>query len=245
MKKYKLTTLQGKDIVLDISHLFKEEVISINITKLAKQFGKSRNMMYKFLNSDSFKEYVKAYSNVTKKGDVKLIEKREGRYGGTYVHSDVILPILRYLSPEFAVRCDLYLKHVIQQSHDEKVSARVAISVNKANQDWIEARGHGKDSRKLLTNKVKDFCGYAEQQRGRRYNKLCPYYKLITDAIYAYVGVSIPKVGQSPRDVYSGAVVEAIELAELEVIELLEDVMEANGSRKGIKTLILERLSNE
>jgi len=241
MKKYELTTLQGKDIVLDISHLLKEEVISINVTKLAKQFGKSRNMMYQFFNSDGFKEYMKAYSNVTENSDVKLIEKREGRYGGTYVHSDVILPVLRYLSPEFAVRCDLYIKYVIQQSHDEKVSARASISANKANDKWLEARDHGKDTRKLFTDKVKEFCEYAEEQRGEPY-KLCPYYKHITDAIYAYIGVSAPKADQSPRDVYSGDVVEAVEVAELETIRLLEDVMNSGGSRKGIKQRIVERL---
>lgn len=244
MKTYELITVQGKDIVFDISYLFKEEVISINVTKLAKQFGKSRNMMYQFLNSDSFKEYMKAYSNVTKNSDVKLIEKREGRYGGTYIHSDIILPVLRYFSLEFAVKCDLYIKKKIQQSHDEKISTRVAIQTNKSNEQWLDARDHGKDARKLLTDKIKKFCQYAEQQRGEPY-KQCPYYKHVTDAIYAHIGVSIPQVGQSPRDVYSGDIVEAIESAELEVMELLDEVMATNGSRKGIKLLILERLSNE
>ncbi len=126
----------------------------------------------------------------------------------------------------------------------EAISVRVASQTNKLNQKWLEAREHGKDTRNLLQDKIKEFCQYAELQRGRSY-KVCPYYKLVTDAIYAYLGVDVPKCGKSLRDVYSGDIVEAIETAELEVIELLDEVMATNGSRKGIKTLILERLANE
>ena len=244
MNQYELIAVQGKDIVLDISQLFQEEVLYVNVTRLAKQFGKSRNMMYQFFNSNGFNEYIEAYSNVTDNSDVKLIEKRGGRYGGTYIHSNILMPVLRYLSPEFAVKCDLYIRQKIQQCHDEKISTRAAIQANKKNQKWLEARDHGKDTRKLLTDKIKEFCQYAEQQRGRPY-KMCPYYKHVTDAIYAYIGVSIPKAGQSPRDVYSGDIVEAIETAELVVIDLLDEVMDLNLSRKGIKTLISGRLVNE
>ena len=122
MNQYELIAVQGKDIVLDISQLFQEEVLYVNVTRLAKQFGKSRNMMYQFFNSNGFNEYIEAYSNVTDNSDVKLIEKRGGRYGGTYIHSNILMPVLRYLSPEFAVKCDLYIRQKIQQCHDEKIS---------------------------------------------------------------------------------------------------------------------------
>lgn len=244
MKKYEITNLQGKNVVIDISQLLKEEVLYINATKLAKQFGKSRNMMYQFFNSNGFKEYIQAYSNVTKNSDVKLIEKREGRYGGTYVHSDILLPVLRYLSPEFAVKCDLYIKNKIQEVHDEKSKDIGRAEANKENKDWREAREHGKDTRKLLQDKVKEFCKYAEEQRESPYRS-CPYYKLVTDAIYNFVGVEIPKGVKLRRDVYSGEIVEAIESSELKVIKLLDEVMNSNGSRKGIKPLIIDRLTHE
>ena len=125
----------------------------------------------------------------------------------------------------------------------EAISVRVASQTNRLNQEWIEAREHGKDTRKLLQDKIKEFCKYAEIQRGKPY-KVCPYYKHITDAIYAYIRIDTPKCGKALRDVYSGDIVEAIEAAELKVIELLDEVVESNGSRKGIKTLILERLAN-
>ncbi|GIU00546.1 hypothetical protein TSL6_10520 [Sulfurovum sp. TSL6] len=126
----------------------------------------------------------------------------------------------------------------------EAISARVASQTNRLNQEWLEARDQGKDTRKLLQDKIKEFCQYAELQRGRPY-KVCPYYKLVTDAIYSYIGVVAPKCGKTLRDIYSGDIVEAIESSELEVIELLDEVMATNGSRKGIKPLILERLANE
>jgi len=96
----------------------------------------------------------------------------------------------------------------------------------------------------MLTDKIKEFCQYAEQQRGRPY-KLCPYFKHVTEAIYAYVGVSIPKAGQSPRDVYSGDTLEAIETAELVTIDLFDEILKVKGSRKGIKPLIIDRLTHE
>ncbi len=244
MKKYELTIVQGKNIVIDISQLFREEVLAVNVTKLAKQFGKNRQSVAQFLNSDSYRSYLEAYSNVYKNIDVKLMEKREGRYGGTYIHSDILMPVLRYLSPEFAVVCDLYIKHKIQEVHDEKSKAIGRIEANKSNLEWIEAREHGKNTRKLLQDKIKEFCQYAEHQRGRPY-KQCPYYKHMTDAVYNFIGVEAPKGGKSPRDIYSGDIVEAIETTELEVIKMLDEVMDSEKSRKGIKTLVADRLTHE
>jgi transcriptional antiterminator Rof (Rho-off) len=246
MKKYELSTLQGKNIVLDISELLKGEVLYVNATSLARQFGKDRRQLEKFLKTKAFIEYEKALFKVIQKSDFKTEEKGlkyslKGKYGGTYLHNDLLIIFLRWLNPEFAVNCDLYIKHKIQMAHDEKVSARASISANKANAKWIEARDHGKDTRKLFTDKVKEFCEYAEEQRGKPY-KLCPYYKHITDAIYDFIRVSVPRADQSPRDVYSGDVVESIESAELEVIKLLGEIIESNKSRKGIKPLIMDRL---
>lgn len=249
MQEYEFTSLQGKDVVIDISHLLKEEVLYVNATSLARQFGKDRRQLEKFLKTNTFMEYEKALFKVIQKGDFKTDGKGlrysiKGKYGGTYLHNDLLIIFLRWLDPEFAVKCDFYIKNKIQEFHDEKISTKVAIQTNKANQEWSEVRNHGKYTRKAFTDKVKEFCKYAELQRGKPYS-ICPYYKLITDAIYTYLGVSISKVGQSPRDIYSGAVVEAIEAAELEVIKLIEEIMELNGSRKGIKPLIINRLTYE
>ncbi|MDM5264563.1 Rha family transcriptional regulator [Sulfurovum sp. XTW-4] len=128
-----------------------------------------------------------------------------------------------------------------KQATSNAISARVAIETNKANTDWIAAREQGKSTRKLLQNKIKEFCLYAEKQRGRSYSS-CPYYKLITNAIYSCLGIDISKKGATPRDIYSGNIVEAIEHAELKVIELLDDIMVSKGTRKGIQHQIARKL---
>ena len=241
MKKYELTQVQGKNIVIDISQLFREEVLYVNATKLAKQFGKSSQSLYQFLNSDGFKEYENAVNRINENIDTLTKKNQRGKYAGTYIHSSLIIYFLRWIDVEFAVKCDLYIRNKIQEIHDEKSKAIGRIEANYENQEWLETRDHGKNIRKLLQEKIKKFCQYAEQQRDSPY-KSCPYYKHVTDAIYTFVGIKAPKGGKTPRDVYSGDIVEAIESAELEVIKLLDELIEAGKSRKGIKQHIANRL---
>lgn len=126
----------------------------------------------------------------------------------------------------------------------EAISAKVAIQCNKANEAWIEARHDGKDTRKSLSDKIKDFCNYAEEQRGESYGKNCPYFKIITDAIYNYLGIESPKGGKAPRDTLSGDKIESIERAEAVVIDLLDEIIETNGTRQNLKARIIERLNH-
>jgi Rha family phage regulatory protein len=130
-----------------------------------------------------------------------------------------------------------------KQATAEAISARAAIESNKANEAWIEARCDGKDTRKSLSDKIKEFCSYAEEQRGESYGKNCPYFKIITDAIYNHLNIEAPKGGKAPRDTLSGDRVEAIQRAEAVVIDLLDEVMATNGTRKNLKARIVERLN--
>jgi len=250
MKKFELTTIQGKDVFIDISQLLKEEVLYVNATSLAKQFGKNRRQLEKFLKTNTFIEYEKALFKVIQKGDFKTDGKGlrysiKGKYGGTYLHSDLLMIFLRWLNPKFAIKCDLYIKNKIQEVRDEKSKAAGRIESNKENKNWCEARDHGKDTRKQFTEKVKAFCNFAEEERREPYDE-CPYYKDIPDAIYDYVGVPIPKNGQSPRDIYTAKIVEVIEAAEVEVIELLDEWMiDEEELPKDIKALIVKRLTHE
>lgn len=254
MKKYELTTVQGKDIVIDISQLFREEVLYVNATSLARQFGKSRNMMYQFFNSNSFKEYLDAYSNVTENSDVKLIEKREGRYGGTYIHSDILLPVLRYLSPEFAVKCDLFIRKMIQQVHDEIIAAKATATANKKYELWNEQREQGKIAHRSYTDTIKAFCLSAEEQRGGSYaidkdgnpnNKPCPYYIHFQRLVYQRAGVELSKGHLPKRDTLSGAELEEVESVESDIAELIEHLMIDRMDYKKIFKQIKNRLYNE
>jgi Rha family phage regulatory protein len=124
----------------------------------------------------------------------------------------------------------------------EAISAKVAIQCNKRNDFWIEARHEGKNTRKALQEKIKEFCQYAEEQRGGAYPKTCPYYKIITSAVYEFLGLEAPKASKSLRDIYSGDIVEAIENTEIQVIKILNEFMLINETRKGLKNKIIDRL---
>ncbi|MDD2265777.1 Rha family transcriptional regulator [Sulfuricurvum sp.] len=130
-----------------------------------------------------------------------------------------------------------------KQATAEAISVKVAIQCNKANEAWIEARCDGKDTRRSLSDKIKDFCHYAEEQRGESYGKNCPYFKIITDAIYNHLDIEAPKGGKAPRDTLSGDRVEAIERAEAVVMDFLDEVMEMNSTRQNLKARIIERLN--
>ncbi len=241
MKKYELTTIQGKDVILDISQLFNQEILYVNATRIAKQFGKRID---NYMRLDDTKSYIDIL-NTSDVRDLELIKINRGRYGGTYIHSSLLVHFLRWIDTEFAVKCDLYIKSKLQKVHDEKSKAIGRAEANKENAYWGMARDHGKDTRKLLTDKIKEFCLYAENQRGTSYNSVCPYYKLITKVIYSFIGIDIPKLGIAHRDVYSGDIIETIEAAECCVIKLLDEIMYSEGSRKGIKPLIIDRLTHE
>lgn len=239
MKKYELMTIQGKDLVLDISHLLDKEVVYVNVTKLGKKFGKRID---NYMRLDETQEYISVL-NTSHMSDLELVRSVRGKYGGTYFHSDMLIHFFRWLSPEFSVKCDLYIRKKIEEAHDTKIEVNATIKTNRANKEWIEARNQGKSTRITLQDKVKEFCVYAEKQRGSSY-RVCPFYKHITDGIYEYLGIEAPIRGKTPRDIYSGAVVEAIERAELKIVVLLDEIMVNNGTREAIKKQIHNRLSH-
>jgi len=222
MKKYELTTVQDKDVVIDISQLFREEVLYINATKLANQFEKRLDHYW---NSLETKEYYDVL-NTRNNGELELVKTSKGKYGGTYIHSFAIVHFLRYLSIEFAVDCDLYLRSKIQEAHDEKTRIVATLEANKANDGWVTIREDGKETRKSLTDTIENFCRYAEDGREEPYeNNKCPYYVLLTELVYDALGINRPE-GKTPlRDVFAKPIVKEIERLEGILIELIEEVI--------------------
>ena len=222
MKKYELTTVQGKDIMIDISRLFREEVLYVNATKLAKQFGKRLDHYWK---SPETKEYYEVL-NTHSKGDLELVKTSKGKYGGTYIHSVAIVHFLRYLSIEFAVKCDLYIRGLIQEAHDEKIITKATINANKKNDDWNAIREDGKETRKSLTDTIKSFCRYAEDSREAQYkDNKCPYYPLLSKLVYDALGVNRPKGKKPLRDVFATPTIKKIERLENVLIQLIEEAI--------------------
>ena len=96
MKTINLTTIQNKDLIIDVSRLVSDEVLYINATKLALQFGKNKQRLNEFFKSKSFIEYENAIFKVTRNRDFKTDDKPlryslKGKYGGTYLHSDKLI----------------------------------------------------------------------------------------------------------------------------------------------------------
>ncbi len=232
MQNFKIDTINGKDVVIDITKLISDEVLYINATKIAKQFGKDKYNLRDYFKSTAFLEYENAISKVRKNHHFKTEEKGlrysiKGKYGGTYLHSDLVIVFLRWLNVDFAVQCDMYIKNTIQEIHNDKIISNATAQANKENTDWIQAREKATDTRNKLTDVIKEFCQYAQQQRGSFYKDgKCPYYAKLTSLVYKALKIKKPKGTKTIRDVFNGAVVQKIENLEEMLIELLKSYIQ-------------------
>lgn len=212
MKTIDLITIEGKNLIIDVSKLISDEVLYINATKLAKEFGKD---LSNYTRTKDYQEYINAFKSVnsTVQEDLSFIRATHGgKYSGTYIHSDLVIHFLRWLDVEFAVRCDMYIKQVIQEAHNDKIIADATAKANKLNDEWLITRKESTTTRKHLTNAIKTFCSYAEMQRGESYPAgKCKYHLLFTKLIYKSLKLEKPKGNINPRDFYCGAIVEKIE----------------------------------
>lgn len=90
----------------------------VNATVAAKHFDKKS---FDWLRLDSTKEYAKEIGqelNVEAldfKGGISrlLVKVEKGRYGGTWIHSELVIEFARWLSPKFARACDRHIKNML------------------------------------------------------------------------------------------------------------------------------------
>lgn len=204
--------------------------------QIAKYFGKPHDDLLKKIRAFHSFEKLKGLGKISERN--RTVKGREYPY--FELDADAFSFICLSITGKKAEAFKWAFIDAFKKATAEVITARVAKNINYSNEVWIEARNHGKDTRKLLTDKLKEFCRYAEEQRGETYTR-CPFYKHVTDVIYAHVGVTAPKADKTPRDVYSGDIIEAIEDAERTAIQLLDEVMVTGGSRK-IKNLLKEKL---
>ena len=79
----------------------------INATQTAKAFGKE---VRAFMKSKQFKDHEKALLKYHKSDSTKLHITFKGntqREQGTFLHPDLLIMFARWLSPDFAVWCDM------------------------------------------------------------------------------------------------------------------------------------------
>ncbi len=90
----------------------------INATEIAKR---ENRRLDKWLSTQETQEYVLAlmrHLNTTEKGD--LIRAQRGRAGGTWLHPKFAVSFARWISPDFAVWCDLHIDAIIRGELNEK-----------------------------------------------------------------------------------------------------------------------------
>ena len=96
----------------------------LNATKTAQQFktskGNSRDLN-EWLNSKATKEYIQALKNsdTEKFGNTSLFKVAKGNFSddrvqGTWLHPKLTIFFARWLSPEFAVWCDVQIEEIIK-----------------------------------------------------------------------------------------------------------------------------------
>lgn len=107
----------------------------INATQVANHFGKRLD---KWLATNETDEYVSSlmkYSNTPKKGD--LIKTKRGNQGGTWLHPKLAVFFARWLSPDFAVWCDMQIDNLIRNGKDWKTSRRESALGYRAMSDAV------------------------------------------------------------------------------------------------------------
>jgi len=94
-------------------HFAISEDVWLNATEVANLHKRDIKFYWK---NKTTKEYIlslEKYSNTVEKYPFKKVIK--GKYGGTYIHPDLVLHFARWCSSDFAVQCDMYLKSSIQK----------------------------------------------------------------------------------------------------------------------------------
>lgn len=90
----------------------------INVTEIAKREGRRLD---KWLSTQETQDYIAAlrrHLNTPEKGD--LIRSARGRGGGTWFHPKLAVAFARWISPDFAVWCDLHIDALLRGELTEK-----------------------------------------------------------------------------------------------------------------------------
>lgn len=84
----------------------------VNATEIA---AREDRRLDKWLANQETQDYIEAlmrHLNTPKKGD--LIQARRGRNGGTWLHPKLAVAFARWISPDFAVWCDLHIDALLR-----------------------------------------------------------------------------------------------------------------------------------
>ncbi len=113
-----------------------DETIYINATKVAKQFNK---LPADWLRTKETKEYIKAiahYGNLHN-GDLVVVRKggNDLSLTGTWIHRKLIIAFARWLSPDFAVWCDIQIENILKSKQQTPEKPHQTVQVQNETLD--------------------------------------------------------------------------------------------------------------
>lgn len=116
---------EGNEITFNVG-----EGVMVNATEMAKAFGKKPA---DFLKSQSTKEFISVLSASLKIEATDLVVvKNGGDNFGTWMHEDVAMEFARWLSPKFAIWCNLKIKELLKTGQTSIVNDDESLIMAKA-----------------------------------------------------------------------------------------------------------------
>jgi hypothetical protein len=117
---------KNSDISLNIDFT-NDENLYLNATKVAKQFKKDVN---EWKRSKQIIEYLEALSDMGFSQNT-LIKVVKGNFAnkkaqGTWIHQKLVIMFSRWLSPEFAVWCDLQIEEILSSQNSQLVQTQTS-----------------------------------------------------------------------------------------------------------------------
>ena len=206
-------------------------------TQIAKYFGiRHDNLIQKIREFYSFDELVKS---------LKIKELKRTYRGQEYPYFELDADAFVFTCMSFTGEKAEAFKWVFIKAFKlmgvEALKAKITAEVNKANIEWSEARTQGKIAHRGFTDAIKEFCQYAEGQRGKPYptNKPCPYFIHFQKLAYQKAGTNFNKGLLPKRDTLSGSELELVEVIEsniaVRVLELVDSGLHYKKIFKQVK----------
>lgn len=208
-------------------------------TQIAKYFGiRHDNLLQKIRAFDSYVELNKS---------LKIKELKRTYRGQEYPYLELDADAFAFTCLSITGKKAEAFKWVFIKAFKlmavEALTAKIKAEVHKADQLWNEVRTHGKIVHRGYTDAIKEFCAYAEEQRGNPYsidkngnatNKLCPYYIHFQKVAYQKADINFRKGILPKRNSLGDTELERLEVIESDIAKMVLELIDSGLHYKKI-----------
>ncbi len=125
---------QATQILVDF---FESNGLYLNATKVATAFGKD---LSNWRRSPQTIEYIEAilssvYNTELTEKDLFIVILGKGKEQGTWIHRKLIIAFARWLSPDFAVWCDIQIEDILKSKQQTPETAHQTVQVQNETLD--------------------------------------------------------------------------------------------------------------